>query len=87
MHRSDRTINLILAAVGSFYVYQDRLGVETAMSHARRLGAKSPYKPFLHGIGRPQLGPQALLRVRTKAGCASGRLLGCAMRMYGPTMA
>lgn len=64
VHRSDRTINLILAAVGSFYVYQDRLGVETAISHARRLGAKSPYKPFLHGISRPQLGAQALLRVR-----------------------
>ena len=64
VHRSDRTINLILAAVGSFYVYQDRLGVETAISHARRLGAKSPYKPFLHGISRAQLGPQALLRVR-----------------------
>ena len=28
-HRSDTTINMILAAVGSFYEYQDRLGVET----------------------------------------------------------
>ena len=63
VRRSDRTINLMLAAIASFYVYQDRLGVETAISHARRLGAKSPYKSFLHGIGRPQLGAQALLRV------------------------
>jgi integrase/recombinase XerD len=49
-HRSDATINLILAAVGSFYEYQDRLGVETAISRSRRFGGKSPYKPFLHHI-------------------------------------
>ena len=43
VHRSDRTINLILAAVGSFYVYQDRLGVETATtarSRRSRCGSK-----------------------------------------------
>ena len=36
-HRSHATINLILAAIGSFYEYQDRLGVETAISRSRRL--------------------------------------------------
>jgi hypothetical protein len=51
-HRSDATINLILAAIGSFYEYQGRLGVETAISSSRRFGAKSPYKPFLHHISR-----------------------------------
>ena len=50
--RSDTTINTILAAVGSFYEYQDRLGVETNISRSRRFGAKSPYKPFLHQISR-----------------------------------
>lgn len=64
-HRSDATINLILAAVGSFYVYQDRLGVDTAMGASRRFGAKSPYKPFLHGIARACAAPQAMLRCRS----------------------
>jgi len=65
VHRSDATINLILAAVGSFYLYQDRLGVETALGESRLLGAKSPYKSFLHGIARPRAIPQAMLRVRS----------------------
>ena len=65
VHRSDATINLILAAVGSFYVYQDRLGVESAIGASRRLGAKTPYKPFLHGIARAHATPQAMLQVRS----------------------
>ncbi len=63
-HRSDATINLILAAVASFYEYQDRLGVETAISRSRRFGAKSPYKPFLHHISRTQSLRQAVVRVK-----------------------
>jgi integrase/recombinase XerD len=63
--RSDSTINVILAAVGSFYEYQDRLGVETEISRSRRFGAKSPYKPFLHHINRRQSLRQAVMRVRT----------------------
>lgn len=39
--RSDSTINTILAAVGSFYEYQDRLGIETNISRSRRFGAKA----------------------------------------------
>jgi integrase/recombinase XerD len=63
-HRSDATINLILAAVGSLYDYQDRLGVETSISSSRRFGAKSPYKPFLHHISRTQSLRHAVVRVR-----------------------
>jgi site-specific recombinase XerD len=63
-HRSDSTINLILAAIGSFYEYQDRLGVETEISRSRRFGAKSPYKPFLHHISRTQSLRHAVVRVR-----------------------
>jgi len=63
-HRSDATINLILAAIGSFYEYQDRLGVETAISRSRRFGAKSPYKPFLHHISRTQSLRHAVVRVK-----------------------
>src|ERR1700728_4228372 len=63
-HRSDATINLILAAIGSFYEHQDRLGVETAISRSRRYGAKSPYKPFLHHIRRTQSLRHAVIRVR-----------------------
>ena len=44
--RSDTTINTILAAVGSFYEYQDRLGVETNISRSRRFGA--PFKTLSH---------------------------------------
>ena len=62
--RSDTTINLILAAIGSFYEFQDRLGVETAISRSRRFGAKSPYKPFLHHISRTQSLRHAVVRVR-----------------------
>jgi integrase/recombinase XerD len=62
--RSNTTINTILAAVGSFYEYQDRLGVETNISRSRRLGAKSPYKPFLHHIGRNRSLPRAVMQVR-----------------------
>ena len=65
VRRSDATINLILAAVGSFYVYQDRSGVETAIGASRRLGVKTPYKPFLHGIARAHATPQAMLQVRS----------------------
>lgn len=63
--RSDATINVILAAVASFYEYQDRLGVETDISRSRRFGAKSPYKPFLHHINRTQSLRQTVMRVRT----------------------
>jgi integrase/recombinase XerD len=63
--RSDSTINVVLAAVGSFYAYQDRLGVETEISRSRRFGAKSSYKPFLHHINRTQSLRQAVMRVRT----------------------
>jgi len=62
--RSNTTINTILAAVGSFYEYQDRLGVETNISRSRRFGAKSPYKPFLHHIGRNRPLPRAVMQVR-----------------------
>ena len=62
--RSDTTINTILAAVGSFYEYQDRLGVETDISRSRRFGAKSPYKPFLHHISRNRTLPRAVMQVR-----------------------
>jgi len=50
--RSNTTINTILAAVSSFYEYQDRMGIETPISRSRRFGAKSPYKPLLHHISR-----------------------------------
>lgn len=63
--RSNATINVILAAVGSFYEYQDRLGTETAIGRSRRFGAKSPYKPFLHHISRQQTLRQSVMRVRT----------------------
>ena len=63
--RSDSTINVILAAVGSFYEYQDRLGVETKISRSRRFGAKSPYKPFLHHVNRRQNLRQSVMRVQT----------------------
>src|ERR1700678_78173 len=59
--RSNTTINTILAAVGSFYEYQDRLGVETNISRSRRFGAKSSYKPFLHHINRTQSLRQAVM--------------------------
>ena len=62
--RSDTTINTILAAVGSFYEYQDRLGVETTISRSRRSGAKSPYKPFLHHISRTRPLRRAVMTVR-----------------------
>lgn len=62
--RSDTTINTILAAVGSFYEYQDRLGVETNISRSRRFGAKSPYKPFLHHISRSRPLRGAVMTVR-----------------------
>ena len=63
-HRSDATINLILAAVSLFYEYRDRLGVETAISLSRRFGAKSPYKPFLHRISRTHSLRHAVMRVQ-----------------------
>jgi integrase/recombinase XerD len=63
--RSDATINTILAAVGSFYEYQDRLGVETPVSRSRRFGAKSPYKPMLHHIRRNRSLRGAIMQVRT----------------------
>jgi len=62
--RSDTTINTVLAAVGSFYEYQDRLGVETNISRSRRFGAKTPYKPFLHHISRNRSLQRAVMRVR-----------------------
>ena len=63
--RSDSTINVILAAVGSLYEYPDRLGIETEISRSRRFGAKSSYKPFLHQINRRQALRQSVMRVRT----------------------
>ena len=69
--RSDTTINTILAAVGSFYEYQDRLGVETNISRSRRFGAKSPYKPFLHHISRNRRLRRAVSRSRP-GGMAAG---------------
>src|SRR5450755_1881566 len=62
--RSNTTINTILAAVGSFYEYQDRLGVETNISRSRRFGAKSPYKPFLHPISRNHSLGRGVMQVR-----------------------
>jgi len=62
--RSNTTINTTLAAVSSFYEYQDRLGVETNISRSRRLGVRSPYKPFLHHISRNGSLPRAVLQVR-----------------------
>jgi integrase/recombinase XerD len=62
--RSDTTINTILAAVGSFYEYQDRLGVETNISRSRRFGAKNLYKPFLHHISRNRPLRHAVMQVR-----------------------
>ena len=63
--RSDSTINVILAAVGSLYEYHDTLGTETEISRSRRFGAKSPYKPFLHHINRRQALRQSVMHVRT----------------------
>lgn len=62
--RSDSTINTILAAVGSFYEYQDRLGIETNISRSRRFGARSSYKPFLHHINKHHSLRHALIHVR-----------------------
>jgi integrase/recombinase XerD len=62
--RSDTTINTILAAVGSFYEYQDRLGVATKIGPSRRFGAKSPYKPFLHHISRARPLRRTVMQVR-----------------------
>jgi integrase/recombinase XerD len=62
--RSDTTINTILAAVGSFYEYQDRLGVETNISRSRRFGTNSPYKPFLHHLSRKRPLRRAVMQVR-----------------------
>jgi len=62
--RCDSTINTVLAAVGSFYEYHDRLGVETNISRSRRFGAKSPYKPFLRHISRNRPLRRALMQVR-----------------------
>jgi len=62
--RSNTTINAILAAVGSFYEYQDRLGVETNISRSRQFGANSPYKPFLHHISRERPLRRAVVQVR-----------------------
>ncbi len=62
--RANSTINTILAAVGSFYEYQDRLGIETDISRSRRFGAKSSYKPFLHHINRNRSLLQAVAHVR-----------------------
>ena len=86
-HRSDATINLILAAIGSFYEYQDRLGVETAISRSRRYGAKSPYKPFLHHISRTQsFAMRSFVFVRSSAYLACSRRSKfnlCWMRVHG----
>ncbi len=62
--RADTTINTILAAVGSFYEYQDRLGIETNISRSRRFGAKSSYKPFLHHINKNRSLRHAVAHVR-----------------------
>jgi integrase/recombinase XerD len=62
--RSESTINTVLAAVGSFYEYQDRLGIVTNISSSRRPGARRPYKPFLHHISRNRSVQRGLIRVR-----------------------
>lgn len=62
--RSNTTINTILAAVGSFYEYQDRMGIETPISRSRRFGAKSSYKPLLHHISRNGSLRRAVMQVR-----------------------
>lgn len=62
--RADSTINTVLAAVGSFYEYQDRLGIETVISRSRRFGSKSSYKPFLHHINRNRSLRHAVAHVR-----------------------
>jgi integrase/recombinase XerD len=62
--RSDSTINTILAAVGSFYEYQDRLGIETNISRSRRFGAKASYKPFLYHINKHRSLRHAVIHVR-----------------------
>jgi integrase/recombinase XerD len=63
--RCDATINVILAAVGSLYKHQDRLGTETEISRSGRFGAKNAYKPLLHHINRRQSLRQSVMRVRT----------------------
>ena len=47
-HRSDATINLILAAIGSFYEYQDRLGVamERRVRTSRSCTTSAGHNPF-----------------------------------------
>ncbi len=73
--RSDTTINTILAAVGSFYEYQDRLGAETNISRSRRFGAKIPYKPFLHHLSRNRpLTKQRHLRFDCKSATINNEL-------------
>lgn len=62
--RSNTSINTILAAVGSFYEYQDRLGKESEISRSRRFGAKSPYKPFLHHVSRNRSLRRSIMHVR-----------------------
>jgi integrase/recombinase XerD len=62
--RSESTINTVLAAVGSFYEYQDRLGIVTNISSSRRPGARGPYKPFLHHISRNRSALRSVISVR-----------------------
>jgi integrase/recombinase XerD len=53
--RSARTVNRMLAALFGFYEFHARHGVELARSlaDAARSG-RGGYKPFLHGIARPE---------------------------------
>lgn len=62
--RSESTINAVLAAVGSFYEYQDRLGIVTNIWSSRRPGARRPYKPFLHHISRSRSVQRSVISVR-----------------------
>ena len=82
--RADSTINTILAAVGSFYEYQDRLGIETDISRSRRFGAKSSYKPFLHHINRNRSLRHAVAHVRVTRHLPRVFSPGTARRVYAP---
>ena len=56
---SDATINLILAAVGSLYDYQDRLGVETMAAAGTSRMADPTHE--LRELSQLQLSPIMLL--------------------------
>lgn len=65
--RSDKTINTIVAAVVSFYEYQERLEkVEAPIFHDYRKPYGNPtYKPFLHHISKGEPQKRSLLKIKT----------------------